>query len=195
MEQVNAFLGWLKPRLARAFWFTLALLFLIESWLWDHLKDGLHALERWLGVERLEPWLKALVAQLSPPMALVLFVGPIAGILPLKIAALALLAHGHILAGVGVILLAKMLALGVEAFLFDICRDKLLQMPWFARFYATVLDVRAWASQLVKPYKERLAEGLAKLRANLAAYLGGDGELLRKQIARLRALVKSRGAA
>ncbi|KAF2990428.1 hypothetical protein OGR47_14755 [Methylocystis sp. MJC1] len=195
MEQVNEFLRRLKPRLTRALWFALALLFLIESWLWDHLRDGLRALERWLGVERLEAWLEGLVARLSPPMALVLFVGPIIAILPLKIAALALLAHGHILTGVAVILLAKMLALGVEAFLFDICRDKLLQMQWFARFYSIVLDVRAWASALVKPYKERLLEGLGRLRAYAASFLGGNSEILRKQIARLRALVKSRRAA
>lgn len=195
MEQVNEFIRRLKPRLTRAFWFALALLFLIESWLWDHLRDWLRALERWLGVERFEPWLKERVARLSPPMALVLFVGPVIGILPLKIAALALLAHGHILTGVAVVLLAKMLALGVEAFLFDICRDKLLQMGWFARFYAIVLDARAWASALVKPYKERLVEELGRLRAYAGSFLGRDSEILRKQIARLRALVKSKRAA
>ncbi len=31
MERLDAVLGWLKPRVARAFWLTLALLFLVES--------------------------------------------------------------------------------------------------------------------------------------------------------------------
>jgi hypothetical protein len=195
MERLNAVVIWLKPRLLEAFWFTLALLFLIESWLWDHIKEWLRALQRRLGVERFEAWLEEVVSRLSPQRTLALFLIPVAAVLPLKIAALSLLAQGRVVTGIVFILLVKSLALGVEAFLFDICRDKLLQMEWFGRFYSIVLDVRAWATMLVEPYKIRLGEGIHKLRAFAASFLGGDRGALSKQIARLREIMKSRRAA
>lgn len=186
MEKGNAPIDRVKARLARAFWFTLALIFLIESWLWDNVKEWLRALEKALGLERLEAWLAGLVSRLSPPMTLALFAVPMIGVLPLKVAALAILAHGHFLLGIVFIFAVKALTLGVEAFLFDICRDKLLEMQWFGRFYSLVLDVRAWASMLVKPYKARLAELGRALRAYAQGVIGKDGGDFSHRIARLR---------
>ncbi len=153
MESLKSLVDWLKPRLAAAFWFTLAIIFLIESWIWDHVKDWLRLIERALGLERFEPWLQNLVAPLSPPMTLAIFAVPMIGVLPFKIAAFALLASGHVFMGVIFIFVVKSLTLGVEAFLFDICRDKLLQMEWFAGLYSIILDIRAWSSRLVKPVR------------------------------------------
>lgn len=190
MERLNALIVWLKPRLVRAFWFALALIFLLESWLWDHVKEWLRALERALGLERLEPWLKSVVERLSPQMTLALFAVPMIGVFPFKVGALALFASGHVLLGIVFIFLVKALALGVEAFLFDICRDKLLEMRWFGRLYSVVLDVRAWAFMLVKPYKARIVEFARRLRSYAAAFLGKDGGEVGRRIARLRALTK-----
>jgi hypothetical protein len=194
MDDANAFLHHAKLRLVRAFWFTLALIFLVETWIWDHVRDWLRKLAVALGVERLEPWLESVVAKLSPPATLALFAVPVVAILPLKIAGLAILASGHFFWGLVFILLVKSLALGVEAFLFDICRDKLLQMEWFARFHALVLRVRAWASALVWPYKMRIAALVRTLREKAAALLGGEGEIGRR-IARLREAVRARSRA
>ncbi|WP_457795617.1 hypothetical protein [Methylocystis sp. S23] len=186
MERVKALIGALKPRLARAFWFTLALIFLVESWLWDNVKEWLRRLERALGLERLERRLEAVVAKSSPLTALALFAVPVIGVLPFKVAALALFARGHFLLGAIFIFAAKALTLGVEAFLFDICRDKLLQMQWFGRIYVIVLDIRAWASLLVKPYKARLVALIREIRAYAGRHIGGDGAELTRKIARLR---------
>jgi hypothetical protein len=190
MDKVTALLHWLKPRLARALWFTLALVFLIESWLWDNVKEWLRTLEKALGLERLEPLLENLVARLSPPMTLALFAVPMVGVLPLKVAALALLAHGHFVLGIVFIFAVKTLTLGVEAFLFDICRDKLLQMQWFGRVYSLVLDVRAWASILVKPYKAQLVELGRSMRAYAREVIGKDGGEISRRVARLRELAR-----
>ncbi len=195
MDKANALLDWLKPRLARAFWFTLALIFLIESWLWDNVKEWLRALEKALGLERIEPWLAGVVARLSPQMTLALFAIPMIGVLPLKVAALAILAHGHFVIGVVFVFAVKALTLGVEAFLFDICRDKLVQMQWFGRLYSLILDVRAWAAMLVKPYKTRLVEIGRALRAYAQSVIGRDDGELARRIARLRELARpKRGA-
>ncbi|WBJ99715.1 hypothetical protein [Methylocystis parvus] len=190
MDKVNALIDWLKPRLSRAFWFTLALIFLIESWLWDNVKEWLRRLERALGLEKFEPWLESVVARLSPQMTLALFAAPMIGVLPFKIAALALLAHGQLLLGIVFIFGAKALTLGVEAFLFDICRDKLLQMQWFGRVYSIVLDIRAWASMLVRPYKTRLAEIGRDIRIYAEQFIGKEGGAFSRRIARLRELAR-----
>jgi hypothetical protein len=164
----------LKDRLARAFWFTLALIFLFESWLWDNVKEWLRALAGLLGLARLEVSLVAFLKGLAPYPTLAVFIVPALAILPLKIGALALIAHGHVLLGIVVIFLAKTLALGVSAFLFDHCREKLLLIPWFARLYALVLRVRAWAHELVEPAKRKLVELRALLKARLAEILGPE---------------------
>ncbi|MEK4033402.1 hypothetical protein WOA01_10645 [Methylocystis sp. IM2] len=154
----------LKSLLGRMFWLTLAIVFLIEAWIWDHVRDWLRQLERALGLERIEPWLSDLVDRLSPPMTLALFAVPMVGVLPIKVAALALLASGHVFLGVLFIFFSKSLTLGVEAFLFDICRDKLLQMAWFARLYSIVIEIRDWSLALVRPLKLRAMASFARTR-------------------------------
>jgi hypothetical protein len=161
----------IKEKLSRAFWFALAVIFLFESWLWDNVKEWLRALAVLAGVERIEAQLVAFLARLGPYPTLAVFVVPAIAILPLKIAALALIAHGHVIGGLVVIFLAKTLALGVSAFLFDHCRDKLLTIDWFARFYALVLRVRAWAHDLVEPAKKKVIALRDALRARLAEIL------------------------
>lgn len=96
MDRLNAAIDWLKPRLISAFWFTLAIVFLIESWIWDNVKEWLRQLERALGLERIEPWLESFVARLSPQMTLALFAIPMISVAPFKVAALSLFAQGHV---------------------------------------------------------------------------------------------------
>ena len=185
--------GWtgVKARAIRVFWMALAIVFLVESWLWDNVKEWLRRLERALGFERLEEWLERLVARLSPQMTLVLFAVPMLGVAPFKLLALALLAKGAILPGLAVILVAKTLTIGVEAFLFDICRDKLLAMPWFGVVYSLILDVRVWATRLIAPYRTRLAGIANGLKARAMALLSStDGDFSRR-VGRLRERAKS----
>jgi len=181
MEQI-------KRRLKRAFWIVVALVFLFESWLWDNVKEWLRALGRAIGVERLEPWLRDLVARMSPPATLALFAVPAMTVFPFKVMALALVAGGHVMTGLIAIFFAKTLALGVTSFLFDICRDKLLEMQWFGRFYAVVLDVRAWANALVAPLRAQVHELAGRLNTRIAALFGDEGGNFRRRLARLREL-------
>ena len=182
---------WLKQGLVRAFWLTLAVVFLIESWLWDHVRDGLRAVGGLIGLERLDPWLRRLVSKLSPPMTLILFAVPRALIFPFKLVALGLLAKGYFLSGVVAIFAAKTLALGVTAVLFDICRDKLLQMQWFCRFYSLVLAAGAWSHNLIAPLRRRVAEVSGRLRESVAPLvrrmLQAQGPGIGRRLSRLRA--------
>ena len=54
------------------------------------------------------------------------------------------------------LILAKLLGLGVTAFIFDLTRPKLLQLAWFRWLYEHVLAWLAWAHGLVDPIKQRI---------------------------------------
>lgn len=186
----------IKQRLARAFWFTLAVLFLIESWLWDHVKLWLLRLAAALGVKELEARLREFIAGLTPIATLAVFALPAITILPLKLLAVAAIAHGHVVTGLAVILAAKTLALGVTSFLFDASREKLLQIGWFEKLYETVLRVSRWAHERVEPLERQIRAAKDLLKARLSHVLGEEGgSLFLRKLALLRALVRRRGAA
>ncbi|WP_246207059.1 hypothetical protein [Methylocystis heyeri] len=182
-------------RIARAFWFTLAVLFLLESWLWDHVKVWLRLLAEALGVKRIEERIASLIRDLSPWATLTVFIIPVLTILPLKIYAVAQMAQGHFAYGLCVIFAAKALGLGVTAFLFDLCRDKLLQMSWFASFYHLVLRIRAWAHDLVAPVRARLHELRLAAKAMLAEALGAGRSQFLRRLKLIRAMARRGGGA
>jgi hypothetical protein len=177
-----------KHRLIRAFWFTLAVVFLIEAWLWDHVKLWLRALGDKIGFERYEAQLRDFISRLSPYPTLAVFAVPALAVLPLKILALETIAAGHVLFGITVIFVAKTLALGVTAYLFDICRDKLMQIPRFAQFYDVVLRVRAWAHALVEPARQQLQAMTAVIREKTAAILGESRARFERRLEHIRSL-------
>ena len=134
----------------------LAIVFLIEAWLWQHLSP----LVRWvvdrLSWPQLRVWLAALIERLPPYATLVIFIIPGLLLLPLKLLGLWLLAHGQWLLFLAVFAFGKLIGLGVSAFIFDVTKPKLLQLPWFRWIYEHVLAWLAWAHELVDPIKERL---------------------------------------
>ncbi|MDH6262824.1 hypothetical protein [Bradyrhizobium sp. BR13661] len=145
-------------RLLQPVWVLLAIIFLIEAWLWDHLEPVVAWVVALIPLARLKEWLADRVDALSPAMTLIVFAVPIIPLFPLKLVGLWLLTHEYWLTGVSTFLFAKMLGVGVTAFLFDVTRDKLLEMHWFERLYEWVLRLRAKATELVEPVKQRIRE-------------------------------------
>ncbi|MDA9408306.1 hypothetical protein [Bradyrhizobium sp. CCBAU 45384] len=145
-------------RLLQPVWVLLAIIFLIEAWLWDHLEPVVARAVALIPLARVKEWLADRVDALSPAMTLIVFVVPIIPLFPLKLIGLWLLTHQYWLTGVSTFLFAKMLGVGVTAFVFDVTRDKLLEMHWFERLYELVLRLRAKATELVEPIKRRIRE-------------------------------------
>jgi hypothetical protein len=79
---------------------------------------------------------------------------------PLKLIGLWLLAHEYWMSAVLTIVFAKFLGVGVAAFVFDVTRDKLLEMDWFEALYEFVIKLRAKATALVDPIKSRIKNAL-----------------------------------
>jgi hypothetical protein len=145
-------------RLLQPFWVLLAIIFLIEAWLWDHVEPIVARVVAWIPLRAFKQWLADRVDSLSPAMTLIVFVVPVIPLFPLKLVGLWLLANQYWLSAVSLILFAKIVGVGVTAFLFDVTRPKLLEMPWFEALYNFVMGLRAKATALVEPIKRRILE-------------------------------------
>jgi hypothetical protein len=143
-------------RIIRAFWILVALVFLLETWLWDRLEPIVAWIVGHIPWGGLKVAFAARVERLSPAATLVVFVIPVVLLVPVKLAGLWLLAHDHWLAAIGLLVLAKLIGLGVAAFVLDATRGKLLQLAWFRAIYERVMSWRDWAHDEVKPIRRRL---------------------------------------
>jgi hypothetical protein len=145
-------------RLLQPVWVLLAVIFLIEAWLWDHLEPIVAWVVDKIPLRAFKHWLAERVDTLSPAMTLIVFIVPVLPLFPLKLIGLWLLAHEYWLSAIFTILFAKFVGVGITAFVFDVTRPKLLEMHWFERLYESVLDIRAKAHELVEPIKQRIRE-------------------------------------
>lgn len=154
---------------SRLLWTLLAAVFLVEAWLWDMLGAALSRFAAFLPVEPVRRGLIAALRRTPPVFALVLFAIPALVILPFKLVGLALLAKGRVVLGAGVFLLAKTAGLGVTAFIFDVCRERLMLMRWFVRVYDAVIAARDWAHRQIDPYKEAILRLRKRILPRVAA--------------------------
>jgi hypothetical protein len=147
-------------RLIRAFWVLLALIFLLEAWLWDHLRPIVASVVDLVPWDKLKAKLSELIHGLSPNATLVVFTVPLIILFPMKLLEVWLLAHRHWLGAFTLLLLAKLVGVGVTAFIFDVTREKVLQIGWFRRLYEYVMWLRDWAHEIVDPVEQRLKQWL-----------------------------------
>jgi hypothetical protein len=145
-------------RLLQPFWVLLAVIFLVEAWLWDHLEPVVERIVAWIPFRAFKQWLSGRIELLSPAMTLIVFAVPVIPLFPLKLVGLWLLAHEYWLSAAVVIVLGKFVGVGVTAFIFDVTRTKLLEMTWFRKIYHFILVMRAKAAALVNPIKQRIRE-------------------------------------
>jgi hypothetical protein len=145
-------------RLLQPVWVLLAVIFLIEAWLWDHLEPIVAWVVAKIPLQAFKAWLADRVDTLSPAMTLIVFVVPVIPLFPLKLVGFWLLTHEYWLSAVFTILFAKLVGVGVTAFVFDVTRPKLLEIGWFEWLYEFVMSLRAKAAALVDPIKRRMLE-------------------------------------
>jgi len=147
-------------RLLQPVWVLLAVIFLIEAWLWDHLEPIVARVVALIPLRAFKQWLADRVDTLSPAMTLIVFIVPVIPLFPLKLVGFWLLTHEYWLSAIATIIFAKFLGVGVAAFVFDVTRPKLLEMQWFETLYEFIMGLRAKAAALVDPIKVRIVEAL-----------------------------------
>lgn len=184
-------------QLARPFWVVLALVFLFEAWLWDVLAPVAARIVGVIPFGRLKPTFIGFVARLSPRATVLVLAIPVIVLLPVKVLEVWLLTHRHFLAAIAVLVSAKLVGVGMTAFIFDAVRDKLLTMAWFRRLYAFVMWARGWAHDKIEPVTRQLAEWSRTTTEPLLRALKGRGHprLAGRLVQRVMRLRRRMGAA
>lgn len=178
----------MKPaayRLLRPLIVLAAIVILVETWLWERIGPLIGRIVALLPFAALKQAIHDGIERLPPYATLAVFAIPAALLFPFKLAALGLIASGHLVLGGLVLVLAKVVGVGVTAFLFDTCKPKLMQIPLFVRLYATWNRWLAWAHGLVDPVKRRI-------RAHLRIIRGGRANRALKLLRRFRRVRQER---
>src|ERR1043166_7365731 len=105
----------MRRRLLQPFWVLLAVIFLIEAWLWDHLEPIVERIVALIPLRAFKQSLSEHVDTLSPAMTLIVFAVPVLPLFPLKLVGLWLLANEYWLSAIVVLVFAKFFGLGVTA--------------------------------------------------------------------------------
>ncbi|GAB3245639.1 hypothetical protein [Chitinimonas naiadis] len=155
-----------------------ALLIFLEEFLWDQLANLFGLLARLPFWARLERWVAGLPAWAALPMFLV----PMVLLFPIKLAALWLIGHHHVVLGLQVILAAKIGGTAIAARLFMLLKPTLLTVPWFARGYAFFLywRERIFTRLHAMWWWQTAHQGMVAIRARFAAWRAGGGGFTRR---------------
>lgn len=142
----------------------LALILMFYEWGWQslaHVFDLLAKMPLWRAVE-------SSIRRLPPWAALVLFALPTVALLPVKLGALWLIAQGHSVAGIVVVLTAKIVGTAIVARLFSLTQPALLRLRWFAAFYRWLIPWKdAWLNAIRATWPWRVGR-VMKYRAKRA---------------------------
>lgn len=150
-----------------------ATVFLIEEIIWDWTA----AVMARLGAMRAVHAIERHIAALQPGWAFLAFLLPGVLLIPAKLFGLHALATGHWLLGCTIFIIAKVVGLALFSRIFNLTRPAIMQLVWFARFYAWVMHYRnrihayldSWqAYQIVK---RRLASAVVTFKAILVSWL------------------------
>lgn len=123
----------------------LAILLIIEEWLWDGLNTLSHLLIKWARLESFERWL----SQRTPQQALVAFSIPLMIVMPLNIIAISLLANGMLIQGLMMEVFVKLLATLLVARVFALTKPQLLSFSFLRGIYLTITQWLKWAHDKV----------------------------------------------
>jgi hypothetical protein len=191
-------MGLTMRRVLKPLWFLLAVVFLVEAWLWDHLRAVIAWVVNLVPLDKLKTGLATLVEKLPPWAVLIVFVVPFIVLLPLKFLEVYFIVRHEWAAAIFILVLAKLLGLGVTAFIFDVTKPKLLQMAWFRWLYELMLVWLAKAHAITDPIKHRIKEWLATLRQRARRWLWlmkpGRPSRFMRRLARIRRRVQTQPA-
>ena len=135
----------------------LALLFLLETLIWRKLV----AFARWIST--LLPWQRFRDAARRRLAGMPALVSVALFSIPLLVSefgsfiSVVMMATGHLFAGIVLYLLMKALGLVLVPIIFELTRERLLGLAWFAWGYAKFEALNALARRFVAPYRDAVA--------------------------------------
>jgi hypothetical protein len=157
-------------KVPRAVVVALALAILFETWIWNRVVAALRCLAVLLPWAEIRAFLVRLIDRMPAWAALLLFGIPFVVSEVGAFFCVVFTATGHIVAGALGYVAVKTVGFGLVVPIFDLTRDKLLTMPWFAFVYQKFVAFHDFAERLVAPYREVVAAYVKGLRARIRAY-------------------------
>jgi hypothetical protein len=154
----------LKRLLAAPFVLIAAIIVLFEEWLWDDLQRIAAA----IGHLPLLRQFESLIAGLPPYFALALFGAPSVLLIPVKLAALYLLAHGQPTLGLIMVIAAKIIGTALVARIFVLTQPNLLRIGWFAWLYTRFLAFKTRIHEAIRSTSVYKAAHRLRLRMRAA---------------------------
>jgi hypothetical protein len=115
-----------------------ALLMWCEEWLWETLKR----VTGWVARFPLIHWYEGAIQRLSPYPMLVVFLLPGLLLFPIKLLAVYWISRGAWLAGLAIIVGAKVLGTAIVARSYVVCHPKLMTIGWFRRAHDWLVSTR-----------------------------------------------------
>ena len=172
-------------RALKSFWFLIALLFLIEAWIWDLVQPVIAALVRIIPYEALKAALARAIARLPAALVIFVFVLPDALSYPIQFIGLWIAAKGAFMTGTAIFVIAKLFGLAGTLLLFEVCREKLEELAWYRWVVGQIARARAWAHRQIEPALAQFRLVRRRLARDIEARFGRGGFLAHAR--RLRA--------
>jgi hypothetical protein len=169
----------IKKVVAFPFVLLAAVIILLEDWLWDDLARVAASIGRLPVFRQIE----GLIVRLPPYAALAFFVVPSSLLIPVKLIALYFVAHGHAIAGLLIVLAAKIAGTALVARLFTLTRPKLLRIAWFAWVYERFLAFKARIYAAIKTTRiyQVTHQMHLQLRLKLKVWMGHRKGFIRRR--------------
>ena len=139
----------------------LAIAFLIETWVWGKLVAVARLVSTLLPWERFRDAARRVIERAPAPFAVLLFGAPLAVSEFGAFISVVMMATGHVFAGMALYAGMKIFGLLLVPVIFEITRERLLALPWFAYLFAKFEALHTLASRLVAPYREAAREAIA----------------------------------
>jgi hypothetical protein len=158
-----------RDYLKRALLLLLALAFLFETWIWDRVVavgGRIFALVPWVKIRAV---LIRLIDRLPVWVALLMFGIPFVVAETGAAFCVLIAATGHILVGGVGYIVVKTLGFGLVVPIFDLTRERLMTLSWFAYLYEKLLVFHHFALGLIEPYRAAARKVAAELLARVRA--------------------------
>lgn len=169
----------------------LAIVFLFETWVWRKLVVLAGLVAALLPWERFRDAARRVVNRAPAIFAVLLFGIPLAVSEFGAFISVVMMATGHLFAGIALYVLMKVFGLLLVPVIFEITREKLLALPWFAYLYAKFETLHARVKQFVAPYREAAREVASRLVGAVRDLVYGSRSAARANAAKADTLASS----
>jgi len=151
----------------------LALVFLFETWVWRKLVALARFVAQRLPWERFRDASRRFVDRMPAIVSVLLFGVPLLVSEGGAFVSVVMMATGHVFMGMALYIGMKIFGLLLVPVIFEITREKLLALRWFAYLYSKFEALHAMAHRFVEPYKEAAKQWAREIVGSLRAFVYG----------------------